>query len=176
MTASLAEQLPACLAEDRFLGQFLGILDEVAQTVEVQVSGLEHLVDVTVAPEQMVQWLGRFWLDVYLLDPSMPVERRREWVREMGRLLWWRGTAEGLSGLLRQATGKEVDVIDGGGVYRAGQAPRSNRRHVYIWVEEGGWTSDEHLLAVVHRELPADVTFELQVGDRMVWPRPKGRR
>ena len=69
---SLAEQLPACLAEDRFLGQFLGILDEVAQTVEVQVAGLEHLVDVSVAPEQMVQWLGGFWLDIYLLDPSTP--------------------------------------------------------------------------------------------------------
>jgi phage tail-like protein len=171
---SLADQLPACLAEDRFLGQFLGILDEVSQTVEVQVSGLENLVDVSVAPEQMVQWLGAFWLDVYLLDPSMSVERRREWVRRMGELLWWRGTREGLTGLLEQATGRRVEVVDSGGVYRAGEAPRS-LRHVHIWVEDGGWTSDEHLLAFVHRELPVEVTFELQVGDRLVWPRAQGR-
>ncbi len=169
MKVSLAEQLPACLAEDRFLGQFLGIIDEVAQTVEIQVGGLEHLVDVSVAPEQMVQWLGRFWLDVYLLDPTMPVERRRAWVHRMGRLLWWRGTKEGLTGLLEQATGRSVEVFDSGGVYRAGEAPH-NHRHVQIWVDEGGWTNDEHLLAVVHRELPAEVTFELQVGERVVWP------
>lgn len=172
---ALADQLPACLAEDRFLGQFLAILDEVAQTVEVQVGGLEHLVDVSVAPEQMVQWLGRFWLDVYLLDPSMTIERRREWVQRMGRLLWWRGTQEGLTGLLEQATGRSVEVIDSGGVYRGGEAPH-NPRHVHIWVDEGGWTNDEHLLAVVHRELPADVTFELQIGERVVWPPAESRR
>ena len=171
---SLVDQLPACLAEDRFLGQFLGILDEVAQTVEVQVAGLEHLVDVSVAPEQMVQWLGGFWLDIYLLDPSTPIARRREWVRAMGRILWWRGTKDGLTGLLEQATGRRVEVIDNGGVYRAGEAP-TTPRHIHIWVEEGGWTNDEHLLAFIHREVPADVTFELQVGDRMIWPRPKSR-
>jgi phage tail-like protein len=172
---SLADQLPACLAEDRFLGQFLGILDEVAQTVEVQVSGLENLVDVSVAPEQMVQWLGAFWLDVYLLDPSMDVDRRRDWVREMGSLLWWRGTREGLTGLLRRATDRAVEVTDSGGIYRAGEAPHYPR-HVHIWIEEGGLTSDEHVLAFVHRELPAEVTFELQIGDRIVWPPAKGRR
>lgn len=174
MTVSLADQLPACLAEDRFLGQFLGILDEVAETVEVQVGGLEHLVDVSVAPEQMVQWLGGFWLDVNLLDPSMPIERRRAWVLEMRRLLWWRGTKEGLTGLLEQATGRSVEIYDSGGVYRAGEAP-VNPRHVQIWVDEGGWTNDEHLLAFVHRELPAEVTFELQVGERVVWPPTRGR-
>ncbi len=173
MKVTLADQLPACLAEDPFLEKFLGILDEVAQTVELQVGGLEHVVDIAVAPDQMVQWLGRFWLDVYLLDPSMPVERRRRWVREMAHLLWWRGTKEGLTGLLEHATGQRVEVIDSGGVYGPGRAPQ-NSRHVHIWVEDDGWTTDEHLLAVVHREVPADVTFELQVGDRLVWPRHPG--
>ncbi len=174
MRGGLAAQLPACLAEDPFLVQFLGLLDEVASTVELQVGGLEHLVDVSVAPEPMVQWMGAFWLDVYLLDPSMSIERRRRWVQEMGRLLWWRGTLEGITGLLQQASGRNVEVVDSGGVYRAGQAPE-NPRHVHIWVEEGGSITDDHLLAFIHRELPADVSFELQVGDRMVWPRP-GRR
>jgi hypothetical protein len=145
----------------------------VAQSVELQVGGLEHLVDVSVAPEQMLQWLGRFWLDVYLLDPSMTVERRRDRVRGMGGLLWWRGTKQGLSGLLEQATGRSVEVYDSGGVYRAGEAP-VNTRHVQIWVDDGGWTTDEHLLAFVHRELPAEVTFELQIGERVVWPPSTG--
>ena len=174
MNVGLAEHLPACMAEDPFLQSFLGILDEVSQSVEVQVGGLEHLVDVTVAPERMIQWLGGFWLDVYLLDPSMPLERRRRWVRQMRRLLWLRGTREGLQGLLELATGRRVEITDSGGVYRAGMAPK-NPRHVRIWVEDDGLTSDESLLAFVHRELPAEVTFDLVVGVRTLWPAPGGR-
>ncbi|MEA2718019.1 MAG: hypothetical protein QOI56_1256 [Actinomycetota bacterium] len=173
MNASLADQLPACLAEDEFLRRFMGIFDEVADTVELQVANLDRLIDVAVAPEQMVQWLGHFWLDVYLLDPSMPIERRRRWVREMGRLLWLRGTADGLVGLLEQATGQQVEVSESGGVYGAGQAP-PNPHHVQVWVDDAGFTTDDHLLATVHRELPAEVTFELQVGERLIWPLPGG--
>jgi phage tail-like protein len=170
---SLADQLPACLADDQFLRSFMGIFDEVADTVEMQVANLDQLVDVAVAPDQMVQWLGHFWLDVYLLDPSMDIDRRRRWVREMGRLLWLRGTAEGLVGLIEQVTGRLVEVHDSGGVYPAGTAPR-NPHHVEVWVDDSGLTSDEHLLATVHRELPAEVTFELQVGSRVIWPLPDG--
>jgi phage tail-like protein len=166
----LADQLPACLAEDPFLGQFLCLLDEVAEGVEMQVAGLEHLVDSSVAPAQMIQWVGGFWLDAYLVDSSMPIDRQRAWLRGMSQLLWWRGTLQGLSGILRLATGREVEIDDSGGVYRAGEAP-TNAHHVSIWVDEGGWTSDEHLLAVLHREIPAEVSFELQVGERVVWPR-----
>jgi len=175
MTGSLADQLPACLAEDEFLRRFMGIFDELAASVELQVANLENLVDISVAPEQMVQWLGQFWLDIYLLDPSMDLDRRRRWVREMGKLLWWRGTADGLTGLLEAITEQQVEVHDSGGVYREGEAP-PNARHVQIWVDDCRSTSDEHLLATVHRELPAEVSFELQVGDRLLWPRPGGRR
>jgi phage tail-like protein len=171
MKVNLAEQLPACLAEDEFLRSFIGIFNEVSDTVEMQVANLEHLIDVAVAPAQMVQWLGHFWLDVYLLDPTMDLDRRRHWVREMGRLLWLRGTADGLEGLLEEITGRQVEVYDSGGVYPAGAAPH-NPHHVEVWVDDGGFTSDEHLLATVHRELPAEVTFELQVGNRQIWPRP----
>ncbi|HVF14945.1 MAG TPA: phage tail protein [Acidimicrobiales bacterium] len=167
----LADQLPACLADDQFLRSFMGIIDEVADTVEMQVANLDHLIDVAVAPEQMVQWLGHFWLDVYLLDPSMALDRRRRWVREMGRLLWLRGTADGLTGLLGQVTGTRVEVSESGGVYALGGAP-PNPHHVRVWVEEGGLTSDDHLLATVHRELPAEVSFELHVGERQIWPCP----
>ena len=169
MKMNLADQLPACLAEDGFLRSFMGIFDEVADTVEMQVANLDHLVDVAVAPDQMLQWLGHFWLDVYLLDPSMSIKRRRRWVREMGRLLWLRGTAEGLVGLLEQITERQVEVYESGGVYPAGAAP-DNPHHVEVWVDDGGSTTDEHLLAFVHRELPAEVTFELQVGERVLWP------
>src|SRR5439155_473907 len=87
--------------------------------------------------------------------------------RAMGRLLWWRGTKDGLTGLLEQATGRRVDVIDNRGVYRPGEAP-TRPRHVLAWAEEGGLTNDQHLLAFIHRQDPADATFEPRAGA----PRP----
>lgn len=167
MKVALAEQLPACLAEDPFLRQFLGIFDELTETVEMQVAGLEHVVDVTVAPDHIVRWLGG-WLGITDIDPSIPVARQRAWVKEMGRLMWWRGTRVGLEGILKLATGEQVEVIDSGGVYRSGQAP-GNPRHVEIRVGSVGWTTEEHLLALLRQELPAEVTFDLRVGGRLTW-------
>ena len=189
MTVSFADYLPACLSEDPFLRDFLRIFDDVANTVDSQVSGLEHLFDVSVAPDHMVRWLGS-WLGIDDIDSSIPIERQRLWVEKMGTLLWWRGTRTGLRGVLGLSTGRAVDVVDTGGVYPrhapvqarsrlettapAPVAPtRHNPRHVHVWVEDVGRTTDEHLLAVLRRELPAEVTFELQVGNRMVWP-PRG--
>lgn len=171
MTATFADQLPACLAEDPFLRRFLGIFDALEATVEVQVGGIEHVVDVAVAPDHMVRWLGG-WLGIDDIDPSTPVDRQREWVREMGRLMWWRGTRAGVEGMVRLATGEEVTVTDSGGVWRQGEAPATQPRHVRVLVNSVGWTTEDYLLALLHRELPAEVTYELRVGGRQVWPRP----
>ena len=170
---SLADRLPACLAEDPFLRRFLAIFDAIAATVEMQVGGMEHLLDVSVAPDRMVRWLGG-WLGIDDIDPSTPVDRQRDWVHEMGRLMWWRGTKTGVEGMLQLATGEDVTVIDTGGVYRHFQAPAVNPRHVRVLVNSVGWTTEEYLLALLRRELPAEVTFELRIGGRQVWPRDPG--
>jgi phage tail-like protein len=169
-TVQFADHLPACLAEDPFLQRFLQIFDAVANTVEMQISGMEHTIDVSVAPDRMVRWLGG-WLDINDIDPSTPIERQREWVHEMGRLFWWRGTKSGVEGMLRLATGEDVAVLDTGGVYRQGEAPAVHPRHVRVLVNSVGWTTEEYLLTLLRRELPAEVTFELRVGGRQVWPR-----
>lgn len=184
MRGSYAEHLPACFAEDEFFRSFLGIFDDVADTVEVQVGGIENLFDVSVAPDHVVRWLGS-WLGVDDIDSSLPVERQRLWVKRMGTLLWWRGTRTGLRGVLGLVTGRSVDVIDSGGVFpRHGPVKARTRlvtganvslvpvgrehRHVYVWVEDVGHSTEEHILDVLRRELPAELTFELQVGGRML--------
>ena len=170
---AFADQLPACLAEDPFLRRFLQIFDAVANSVEMQVAGMEHIVDVSVAPDRMIRWLGG-WLDIDDIDPSVPIERQRRWVKEMGRLLWWRGTKEGVEGILQLATGEDVAVIDTGGVYRQFQAPEVQPRHVRVLINAVGWTTEEHILTLLREELPAEVTFELRIGGRQVWPRATG--
>ncbi|MFN2608118.1 MAG: phage tail protein [Acidimicrobiales bacterium] len=168
MRATLVDQLPAALADDGFLRRFLGIFDELNETVQLGVDGIEHLADPTVAPPELVRWLGG-WLAVESIDPSSPELRQRARVMALGRLLWWRGTAAGLCGLLELLTGGPADVVDSGGVFARGHAPE-NPRTVTVRVDRAGWTTEDHLLAVVRAEVPADVSFELVVGGHVLWP------
>lgn len=182
MRTALADHLPACLVEDGtspglepFMRRFLSVFDELAARMEDQVGGLEHLVDPSVAPLPMVRWLGS-WLAIDLLDPETPERLQREWVGRMGELLWWRGTRKGVAGILELVSGKAVEITDGGGVVRRGETTSAPGR-VAVWVEDGGAADDRDLLALLRTELPAEVAFELRVGERVVWPRdPTARR
>ncbi len=173
MRTSLAGQLPGVLADDAFLSRFVGIFDELNDSVQAGVDVVEHVVDPTVSPPTLVRWLGG-WLGVESIDPSAPELDQRIRVMVVGQLLWWRGTATGLRGLLGLLTDGPVEVSDSGGVFARDMAP-PNSHTVSVRVSREGRTTDEHLLAVVRAEVPADVSFELTVGDRVLWP-PAARR
>lgn len=174
MRTALVDQLPAPLAEDPFLRRFLGIFDELSRSVQLDVDGLGHVIDPSVAPPVFVRWLGG-WLGIESIDPSSPELRQRELVTAMGRFLWWRGTASGLKGMLELLTGGPVEVVDGGGIHLRGEAP-AGTRWARVRVETTGSTTEEHLVSLIRAEVPADVEFELRVGDRRIWPpRPRSR-
>lgn len=164
----LVPQLPAHLLDDPFFRRFVGIFGELADGLRDHADGLEHVVDVTVAPDPLVRYVGR-WLGVESIDPSLPVERQRDLVRGAGRLLVWRGTRKGLAGFLELVTGAPAVVTEAGGVFRRGESPRA-RTPVHVRVEDTGQVTDEHLLVLLRSELPANVEFELRVGPRVVWP------
>jgi phage tail-like protein len=164
----LLDQLPLAMLDDDFLVRFLGIFQEVADTLMVQVDNVEHVVDTTVAPDRMVRELGR-WIGAPPIDPALPDAVQRRIVRENGQMLAWRGTPLGLRHLLEMVTDSPADVVDSGGVYAEGEAP-DDPGHVRIRVESSGWTTDADLLDLVRNELPAAVSFELAVGDRVIWP------
>ena len=164
----LVEQLPAHLLGDPFFRRFVGIFAELADGLRAHAEGLEHVVDVTVAPDPMVRYIGR-WLGMESIDPSLAVVRQREMVRGAGRLSAWRGTRVGLEGFLALVTGAPAVVSEGGGVFRQGEAPRRSAP-VKVRVQDTGQATDEHLMVLLRNELPADVEFELRVGRRPVWP------
>ncbi|HEV2070044.1 MAG TPA: phage tail protein [Acidimicrobiales bacterium] len=164
----LVQQLPAHLLDDPFFRRFVGIFGELADGLRDHADGLEYVVDVTVAPDPLVRYVGR-WLGVESIDPSLPVERQRELVRGAGRLLVWRGTRRGLAGFLELVTGAPAEVTEAGGVFRRGESPRAPAP-VHVRVEDTGQVTDEHLLVLLRNELPANVEFELRVGPRVVWP------
>lgn len=162
----LARQLPEHVVDDPFLRRFVGIFEEVADSVRVHADALPHLADLDVTPEPMLRWLGR-WFALSVVDESVDVARQREMVAGVGAALAWRGTARGLADLLAAVTGGEVTVWDSGGIFVEGEAPGGGR---FVWIEideVDGWVA-EHLVELVRREVPADAGFELAIAGHVV--------
>ncbi|MEY2450511.1 MAG: hypothetical protein QOD92_85 [Acidimicrobiaceae bacterium] len=164
----LLAQLPMGMLEDDFFARFVGIFQEVATTFLDGVDNLENVVDVTVAPESVVRWLGG-WLGVDSIDSSLPHELQRRIVIESGRILAWRGTRRGLAGFLELVSGGPVEIEETGGVFAEGDAPHVAPT-VVIRVESTGWVPESDFVEWVRDELPANVRFGLYVGDRQLWP------
>ena len=164
----LLHQLPVAMAEDEFIGRFLSIFQDVADTVVGQIDNLPHAFDVTVAPPTMVRTLGR-WIGLDWVDPSLPIALQRRIVREYFSLLRWRGTRRGMQQLLELISEAPAVVEETGGIYAEGESP-PGIGHVVLRVASAGWATEPDLLRIVRAELPASVTFELFVGDRPIWP------
>jgi phage tail-like protein len=164
----LLGQLPMGMLEDDFFARFVGIFQHVSTTFLDGVDNLENVVDVTVAPESVVRWLGG-WLGIDSIDSSLPHELQRRIVRESGKILAWRGTRRGLTGFLELVSGGPVEIEETGGVFAEGDAPRDPPT-VVIRVESTGWVPEADFVEWVRDELPANVRFGLYVGDRQLWP------
>src|SRR5580765_1273915 len=112
----LLGQLPMGMLEDDFFARFVGIFQHVATTF---VDDVDNIVDVTVAPEAVVRWLGA-WLGIDSIDSSLPHELQRRIVTETGRFLAWRGTRRGLQAFLELVSGGPVEIAETGGVFPEG--------------------------------------------------------
>jgi phage tail-like protein len=196
--------MPMGMVEDEFFARFVGIFQNVATTLLDGVDNLENVVDVTVAPEPLVRWMGT-WLAIGSIDSSLTHQLQRRIVRECAKILAWRGTKRGMVALLELMSLGPVTVEDSGGVFGEGGAPhaapfvrmrvqpadrwgpsrrargahrRRLRRRTLRRRDTRprggasiGWMQEEDFLTLVRNELPAHVTFEVFVGDRLVWPR-----
>lgn len=178
----LLNQLPAGMHDDDFLMRYLRIFQDMGDTFLDTIDGLDHTFDPSVTPTPMVRVLGS-WIGLEYLDEELPDEVQRNLVREYSTLVAWRGTRYGLERLLAAITGEGVVVRDDAAAYFVPQPtinaweppPAGMRSHVIVAVPDGGWASDDDLLRIVQRELPATVTFELRRGPRSLWPLPESR-
>ncbi len=172
----LVNQLPVGMTDDDFLVRFVRIFQGVGDTVLQSVDNLPHLFDVAVTPDVMVRTIGA-WLGLDWVDASLPDELQRRIVREYSAGLLWRGTRIGLERLLELICG-DAAVTDTGGVFVDGELPTEAdgspiAAHVHIAVPSAGWTTVPDLLRIVRGEMPAGVTFDLVVGDQVVYGTPR---
>jgi phage tail-like protein len=99
----LLDYLPASFRDDPLMARFLMIFESILNPIENTVDNLALYFDPRLTPESILPWLAS-WLGL-TLDPSWPVESRRELVRNAAELYRWRGTRRGLSEYLRIYTG-----------------------------------------------------------------------
>jgi len=159
----LLRELPRPLAEDEFTGRFLRIFEEIGGDLRSRIDRFHQDLDPGVAPPEFLRWMAG-WMGM-VLDASLPEEHQRSLVRAAGPMFPLRGTKRGLQGLLEAFTQSKVEITDGGGVFPAGAAPEATNQ-VTIRVSSSGAISEEHLLELVLREVPATAVVDLRVGRR----------
>lgn len=177
----LLNQLPMGMLDDDFFVRFISMFQEVASTLLADADNIPNTVDVTVAPPELVRYLGS-WLGISAIDPSLPEELQRRLVRRASHTLAWRGTRRGLEGFLEVVTGAPAEVEDSGRILRQSiEAPSTNgavpqagvERTVTIRVHSLGWLTPEDFVTLVADEIPANVSWSLYLDDRQLWPRPQ---
>jgi phage tail-like protein len=160
-TGWLLAQLPEVMRKDPLLQLVIAAFEEVADTVLDRVDGVEHQVDLSVAPKEQLRYLAS-WLAL-ALDPDDDQDAQRDLVRAVGRTLGMRGTRRALEELLSAATRSHVEVADGGGVFGlADQIPVADER-VTVVVDDLGRLTREQVLAFCATEVPIGCVVDLQV-------------
>lgn len=163
----MLDQLPVGMLDGDFFVRFVSIFQELGSTLLEDADNIDNIVDVSVAPDAMVRWLGS-WIGGGTIDPSLAVDLQRRIVTSAAQTLTWRGTAPGLARFLELASGGPVDVRDGGGVWVDGDAP-TDTAWVVMAVQSTGWMPEADFIDLVQDEVPAHVRAELYVGERLVW-------
>jgi phage tail-like protein len=162
----LVSQLPRAMAADPVLAGFVAAFEEVADSVRERIDSVEHQVDTGLATPEMLQYLAS-WLGLEL-EPTDPPDYQRSLVREVGRLLGWRGTQRGIEGLLEAATGSRVIVTDGGGVYGQHDTVPPLDPTVTVRLDHTGHLTERQVLRFLEAELPLGARIELDVRFRSV--------
>jgi phage tail-like protein len=163
----MLNQLPVGMLDSDFFVRFVSIFQELGDTLLEDADNIDNLLDVSVAPVPVVRWLGS-WIGAAGIDASLPDELQRRIVASTAETLVWRGTASGLRRFLELTSGGPAEVVDGGGVWRAGDAP-TDTAWVRLTVASTGWLPESDFVALVRDEVPAHVRAELFVGERRVW-------
>jgi phage tail-like protein len=157
----LVDQLPRVMSADPVLRSLVLAFEEVADTVRERIDNVEYQMDTGLASPEMLQFLGS-WLGVEL-EPTDPAEYRRSMVREVGRLLGWRGTRFGVEALLEAATGARVTVTDNGGVYGRNDRVPPADWVVVVQMDHTGHLTERQVLGFLQSELPLGARVQLDV-------------
>ena len=167
------QYLPALYRDDEFMGQFLLIFESVLKPLENSINNLELYLDPRKTPEVLLNWLAS-WVGL-TLDPTLPLERRRELVKRSAELYRWRGTRRGLSEYLKVYTGTVPEIseyIPGmrldpetklGIETKLGSSGKGHHFTVTLYLDESNTVSTEAVKAIIDSQKPAQTVYTLDI-------------
>ena len=173
LQSSYLEYLPALYRDDDFMGQFLLIFESILKPIERTVDNLPLYFDPLMIPKPLLPWLAS-WVDL-ALDPTWPIERRRELVKSAAELYRWRGTKRGLAEYLRIYTGSIPEIseyIPGmrldhktqlGINTQLGSSGTGHHFTVTLEVDGDGEININTVKAIIETQKPAHTVYTLQV-------------
>lgn len=163
----MLDQLPVSMLDHDFFVRFVSIFQEMGGSLLEDADNIEHVANTTVSPSPMLPYLAS-WIGVETIDDSQPESLQRRIVAGAAKTLTWRGTARGLRSYLELISEGPADVEEGGGIWRAGDAPEDTA-WVVMRVQSTGLLELTDFVDVVRDEVPAHVRAELYVGPDRVW-------
>ncbi|WP_231482712.1 phage tail protein [Nocardioides sp. URHA0020] len=163
----MLDQLPVSMLDHDFFVRFVSIFQELGTTLLEDADNVEHVADTMVAPSPMLPYLAS-WIGVETIDDSQPESLQRRIVAGAAKTLTWRGTARGLRSYLELISEGPTVIEEGGGIWRAGDAPEDTA-WVVMRVQSTGLLELTDFIDVVRDEVPAHVRAELYVGPDRVW-------
>jgi phage tail-like protein len=171
----LVGQLPMGMLDDDFFVRFVSLFQDLATSFLEDADNISNVVDVTVAPPDLVRWLAS-WIARSHIDSSLDEQLQRTLVRRSSEILAWRGTRFGLERFLEAITGSPPEIEDAGGIVRGDLDDETPRPAPFVRIRVGdiGWLPDKDFVSLVEDEVPAGTAYELFVGDRLLWPAQKG--
>lgn len=176
LQSSYLEYLPALYRDDEFMGQFLLIFESILKPIENTIDNLSLYFNPLMIPEPLLPWLAS-WVDL-ALDPTWPVERRRELVRSAAELYRWRGTKRGLTEYLRIYTGSVPEIseyIPGmsldhetklGINTQLGSSGEGHHFTVTLELDGGSEININTVKAIIEAQKPAHTVYTLQIRRR----------
>ncbi len=171
--SSYLEYLPAIYREDEFMGQFLLIFESILKPIENTTDNLELYFDPLMTPEPLLPWLA-FWVNL-TLDPTWPIERRRELVKSVANLYRWQGTKRGLTEYLMIYTGNVPEIseyipgmrLDSDTILGVNtQLGSSGAGHFFtvtLELDEDGEININTVKGIIEVQKPAHTVYNLQI-------------
>ncbi len=171
--SSYLEYLPGIYHEDKFMGQYLKIFEDIMKPLETCIDNMSFYFDPLITPESLVPWLAS-WLDL-AADPTWTSKKWRELVKSAAMLHRLRGTKRGLSEYLRIYTGNTPDIsehIQGmvldvntqlGINTILGSAGAGNSFTVTVTLDRDSEVDIETIKAIIESQKPAYTVYTLHV-------------
>ncbi len=171
--SSYLEYLPGIYHEDKFMGQYLKIFEDIMKPLENSIDNISFYFDPLITPESLVPWLAS-WLNL-TSDPTWTSKKWRELVKSAAMLHRLRGTKRGLSEYLKIYTGNIPEIsehIQGmtldsntqlGINTMLGSAGAGNSFTVTVTLDRDSEVDIETVKAIIESQKPAHTIYTLYV-------------